>query len=189
MKPAPQCYALGPAPLPGADAWVAEIADAAQTLAPGLPTLLRLHAAGSDEFGDDLLALQRSDIAGLVLPGVRDIADVCALVERCLHGVLPVIDNAQALDQVRAIAQVPGVIRLVFDAGALQQQLGIGDEDGLLAYRAQVVLASRLASLAPPVDDSRLTPERARGLGFGARCCHSADDIRATRAAFAAPPP
>lgn len=187
MAAAPwRCYAVGPAPLPGADAWVIDIADAPAVLPAGVPTLLRLHAAGTDALGADLLQLQRLDIAGLLLPGVRDIGDVCPVVERCLHEVLPVIGSVHALDQVRAIAQVPGVSRLVFDAHALQRQTGVDDEDGLLAWRAQVVLASRLAGLPAPLDDSTLTPERARRLGFGGRCCRSADEITTTRAAFAA---
>ncbi len=182
------CYAIGPAPLPGADAWVLDVDAAPSVIALGLPTLLRLHAAGSDAFGDDLSRLQRTDIAGLLLPGVRDLADVCAVVERCLHPVLPVIDNLYALDQLRAIAQVPGVSRLVFDARALQRQLGISCDEGLLAFRSQLVLVSRLASLSAPVDDSTISPQRARALGFGACCCRSGDDINLTRAAFAASP-
>ena len=58
-----RCYATSPAPLPGAYAWVLDIAAAPPAIAPGMPTLLRLHAAGSQAFGDDLSRLQRSDIA------------------------------------------------------------------------------------------------------------------------------
>jgi hypothetical protein len=67
---------------------------------------------------------------------------------------------------VRAIAHVPGVVRLVFDAAALQRDLGIDSDDGLLTARAAVVLASRLARLARPVDDSRLGAQRARAAGL-----------------------
>ena len=181
----PCCYLLGPAPLPGADAWVLDAGEAAANVAaPGLRWLLRVRPAGTPDFEGDLERARSPGIVALMLPGVRDIGDVCALVEHCVHEVLPVIDNAQGLDHVRAIAQVPGVARLVFDAHALQRQLGIGDDDGLLAYRAQVVLASRLAGLAPPVDHSRLAPERARRLGFGACLCQGAEELAAARAAF-----
>ena len=180
----PRSYALGPAPWPQADAWVLDIAQAPARLDAHPPTLLRLHAAGSTGFGHDLLQLQRSDIAGLLLPGVTGIAEICAVSERCMHPVLPVIDSAQALDQVRAIAHLPGVVRLVFDAAALQRDLGVDSEDALLMARAAVVLASRLARLARPVDDSRLGAQRARQLGFGARLCHNAADGADAHAAF-----
>lgn len=180
----PRSYALGPAPWPQADAWVLDMADAPDALPTRPPTLLRLQAAGSPGFARDLLQLQRVDIAGLMLPGVTGIAEVCAVSERCMHPVLPVIDSAQALDQVRAIAHVPGVVRLVFDAAALQRDLGIDHEDGLLTARAAVVLASRLARLARPVDDSRLDARRARQLGFGARLCRSAAEGVDAHAAF-----
>jgi citrate lyase subunit beta/citryl-CoA lyase len=176
----PVCYLLAPAPLPGADVWVRD----AGVESTSRPAMLRLRPVGSTGFESDLQQALAHGIGALMLTGVRDIAAVCAIVERCPLDVLPVIDSAQGLDQVRAIALVPGVARLVFDGRALQRQLAIGDDDGLLAWRAQVVLASRLAGLPPPIDDSAASATRVRKLGFGARICRKLEDLVAARAAF-----
>ena len=180
MTAVPVCYLLAAAPLPGADVWVHEGICKTGTR----PDMQRLRAVGSPGFESDLQQALALGTAALMIEGVRDIAAVCAIVERCPLDVLPVIDSAQGLDQVRAIAQVPGVLRLVFDGRALQRQLAITGDDGLLAWRAQVVLASRLAGLPPPIDDSAAAAARVRALGFGARICRDAQDLAATRAAF-----
>jgi citrate lyase beta subunit len=73
-------YATRPRPLAGAPTpgcWTSRCALPCFDARP--PTLLRLHAAGSTGFGHDLLQLQRSDIAGLLLPGVTGIAEICAV--------------------------------------------------------------------------------------------------------------
>lgn len=178
----PRCYAIGPGPLAGADAWVAPAHVIGAPAA--MPKILLLHPAGVSGFEDDVVLSREPGISALMLPAARDIRDVCAVVELCPHELLVVIDNAQGLDQVRAIALVPGVARLVFDASALMARLGIDGEEGLLAFRAQVVLASHLAGLPAPVDASALPADRARRLGFGACLCRDAGHIEAARAAF-----
>jgi citrate lyase subunit beta/citryl-CoA lyase len=67
-----------------------------------------------------------------------------------------------------------GSIDLAFD-------LGVDGDEGLLAFRSQMVLASRLAGIRSPVDGVctaiddaealRADAERARRLGFGAKLC------------------
>ena len=183
MNGVPVCYLLAPSPRPGADVWVRDAGDESA----GRPAMLRLRPVGSAGFESDLAQALAWGVEALMLTGVRDIAAVCAIAERCPPDVLPVIDNVHGLDQARAIAQVPGVTRLVFDGRTLQRQLAIDDDDGLLAWRAQVVLVSRLAGLPPPIDDSAASALRVRGLGFGARICRHAEDLADTRAAFEHP--
>lgn len=175
-------YAAGPTPIPGADCWLRDALDGAGT--SSVPQVLRLQRPDQAPFAMQLDTLPLDGVAALMLPGVRGIADVCSVAERCPLDVLPVIDGAWALDQVRAIAQVPGVVRLVFDAAALKVDLGVEDDDALLTARAAVVLASRLAGLARPVDDSAVKATQVRRLGFGARICRSAAEVADTQAAF-----
>jgi citrate lyase subunit beta/citryl-CoA lyase len=70
----------------------------------------------------------------------------------------------------------------MFGSIDFQVDLGIGGEDdALLMFRSQMVLASRLAGLRAPVDGVstaiddiealRADAERARRLGFGAKLC------------------
>jgi citrate lyase subunit beta/citryl-CoA lyase len=98
---------------------------------------------------------------------------------------------------------VPGVIRLAFGSVDLALDLGIdcapdGAESELLAFRSQVVLASRLAGLAAPVDGvstaiedlQRLQAdtERSRRLGFGAKLCIHPKQLAIVQAVFTPTP-
>jgi len=180
-------YWLGSAPNAQADAWVVD-AGAFDAARPGLDvarTVVCLRAAGTRGFERALERPRAAGIGVLMLLGARDISDVCAITECCPQTVMPVIDTLQGLDQLRAIANLPGVARLVFDGSAIARQLGIEHEDCLLAHRAHTVLASRLAGLPAPVDDGSLPPERARQLGFGACLCRDAADLKAAHLAFA----
>ena len=95
--------------------------------------------------------------------------------------MLPLIETARGLAAVAAIAAHPRTARLLFGALDMQLDLDIEDEDeGLLLFRSQLVLASRLAGLPPPLDGvtATLRPEalsrdarRARRLGFGGKLC------------------
>lgn len=178
----PRTYLLAAQPWPGADLWVRDLPATAGPDSP--PQVGRLQAPARAALVTQIETLDLRGFSALMLPGVRDIDDVCAIAERCALDLLPVIDSARALDQVRAIAQVPGVVRLVFDAEALSADLGVDHEDALLLARGSVVLASRLAALQAPVDDSALPAPRARSLGFGARLCRTNDELSAALAAF-----
>ena len=90
---------------------------------------------------------------------------------------------------------MPQVKRLVFGSIDLQADLGIaGDGDELLLFRSQLVLQSRLAGLAPPVDGvctaiddaAALDAEtqRARRLGFGAKLCIHPRQVDAVNRGF-----
>jgi citrate lyase subunit beta/citryl-CoA lyase len=97
---------------------------------------------------------------------------------------------------VRGIAAAPRVARLVFGSIDFQADLGIeGDDDALLFFRSQLVLASRLASIAAPIDgvtvsttDARQLQhdtQRARRLGFGAKLCIHPQQVETVHAGFA----
>jgi citrate lyase subunit beta/citryl-CoA lyase len=98
-------------------------------------------------------------------------------------------------DDLALLARTPGVVRLAFGSIDFQVDLGIeGDDDALLLFRSQLVLASRLASLPPPIDDVtvatgdeallRRDTERARRLGFGAKLCIHPQQVAAVHGAF-----
>lgn len=182
----------------GADAVIVDLEDAVPAAAKavardavaawldgptGAPVLLRINAASTPWAGDDLRLCAHPRVAGVVVPKA-DGAEVlqqaaAAAPERPL---LPLVETAAGFDAVRALAGVRGVQRLVFGALDFQVDLGIeGDDDALLHFRSQLVLVSRLAGLAPPVDGVtpavddqealRRDTARARRLGFGARLC------------------
>jgi citrate lyase subunit beta/citryl-CoA lyase len=94
------------------------------------------------------------------------------------------IETARGLQQIDAIANAQQVIRLALGNIDLQADLGMAcdaQESELQVARFGLVLASRLAEIAPPVDGvtiatddiDRITADALRGkrLGFGAKLC------------------
>ena len=106
------------------------------------------------------------------------------------------VETAAGLQRAQALAATPGVVRLAFGSIDFQVDLGIeGDDDALLFFRSQLVLASRLASIAAPVDgvtvsttdagQLRHDTQRARRLGFGAKLCIHPQQVDTVHAVFA----
>lgn len=176
---------------------------------PGLPAAgrarlaLRINAAGSPWHAQDVAAVRALAAQGLravVLPkadGAAALAPVAAALGA--HGVLlPLVESAAGLDAVRQIAAAPQVARLLFGHLDFQADLGLScgpDEAELTPVRLQLVLASRLAGIAPPVDGvstetgdmAVVRAEAARALrsGFGGKLCIHPAQVAAVHAAFA----
>lgn len=145
------------------------------------PVVLRINAAGTAWFADDLQLARHPMVAAVVVPKAEDAA-LLAPVAALARPLLPLVESAAGFDALHEIAAVPGVQRLLFGSIDFQADLGIeGDDDALLFFRSQLVLASRLAGLAAPVDgvttavddEAAVTHDtlRARRLGFGAKLC------------------
>jgi citrate lyase subunit beta/citryl-CoA lyase len=113
------------------------------------------------------------------------------------HGkaVLALVETAAGIHALDSIARTPQVRRIAFGSIDLQLDLGIeGDDDELLFFRSELVLASRLANLPPPVDgvctalnDARALvahAQRARRFGFGGQLCIHPAQVAAVNAAF-----
>jgi citrate lyase subunit beta / citryl-CoA lyase len=221
----PRAYLFVPADRPerfakarasGADAVIVDLEDAvapeakasardalAAALDASAPLVVRINAAGTPWFEDDLELCRHPGVAAVMLPKAEGIDAVCTVVEITYKDVLPIIESARGLREIHSIASVPGVIRLAFGSVDLALDLGIdcapdGAESELLAFRSQVVLASRLAGLAAPVDGvstaiedlQRLQAdtERSRRLGFGAKLCIHPKQLAIVQAVFTPPP-
>jgi citrate lyase subunit beta/citryl-CoA lyase len=199
----------------GADAIIIDLEDAAapgakatarSTLClPGvLPTggdvLVRVNGRQTPWYGDDLAAVARLPIAGVVLPKTESAEDVTD-TSKSIPGVplIALIETARGLAAVREISAAFGVIRLAF--GSIDFCVDIGAAHGrdvLLAARSAIVLASRLGELEPPldgvttsIDDSTLVEEDARyayRLGFGGKLCVHPRQIIPVRRGFASTP-
>ncbi len=145
------------------------------------PVVVRINGVHTEWFDDDLALMARPGVSAVMLPKVesaRDLDRVRAAAPQA--ALLPLVETALGIDRVREVAAAAHVQRLVFGSIDLQLDLGInGDDDELLMHRSQLVLASRLAQLAPPVDGVsaalddpaalRADAHRARRLGFGAK--------------------
>ena len=190
----------------GADAVIVDLEDAvppdqkdearatvAAWLSAGKPVVLRINAAGTPWFADDVALCRGAGVAAVMLSKaerVEDLAQIGPAVP-----LLPLIESALGFDNLRAISRAPGVARLCFGSIDFQLDLGIPAEgEALLYFRSQLVLMSRLAGLAPPVDGvtpsvSTLEPvssdaQRARQLGFGAKLCIHPRQVEAVNASF-----
>jgi citrate lyase subunit beta / citryl-CoA lyase len=161
------------------------------------PVALRINGAGTPWFDDDLALAAHAGVAAVMLPKAEDadtLARVASLAPQAV--LLPLVETARGIAEVDAIAHAPRVQRLVFGSIDFQLDLGIdGDGDELLCFRSQLVLASRLADLAPPVDGVctaiediealRTASLRARRLGFGGKLCIHPRQVGVVEAAFA----
>lgn len=148
----------------GADAIIIDLEDAVPTqnkdrarasLAADftqLPIFVRINAADTLWHDADVAAALSLPIQGLVIPKVELGNGLSRLTERQIP-LLPLIETARGLSQAREIASVPGVARLIFGSIDYCADLGIAHErDCLLSARSELVFASRLARIEPPID-------------------------------------
>ncbi len=160
---------------------------------------VRINAADTVWHGDDLLTFSALSMAGIVLPKAEDPKTLSAIARRLGpgRGLIALIESAAGLAAMREIAAVPGVQRLVF--GSIDAQVDLGmqcgpEEEELMHFRIEMVMASRLAGIAPPIDgvttdfndDAFLTRmvQRARRMGFGAKLCIHPRQVEAVRRGF-----
>jgi citrate lyase subunit beta / citryl-CoA lyase len=180
--------------------WLAGAAAGPHT---AVPLLVRINAPGTEWFAGDLALCGSSNaVSGVMLPKAERGADVEA-VHRAAPGrsLIPLIETAEGFDHLRALAGAAGVQRLAFGSIDFQLDLGMAggrDDDDtalpLLFFRSQLVLASRLASLLPPIDGVTTSiddaapvardAQAARRLGFGAKLCIHPRQVAAVNAGF-----
>jgi citrate lyase subunit beta / citryl-CoA lyase len=196
----------------GADAVILDLEDAvppeeksrardavADRLDPQRPVILRINGSDTSWFADDAALAAHPGVAAVMLPKTERAEDARALAALGCARVLALIETASGFDNAKEIAREPGVQRLVFGSIDFQLDLGIaGEGEELLLFRSGLVLASRLAGLARPVDgvstalddpaalDADAT--RARRLGFGGKLCIHPRQVPAVNAAFSPTP-
>ncbi|WP_118185853.1 HpcH/HpaI aldolase/citrate lyase family protein [Paraburkholderia phosphatilytica] len=177
--------------------------DARQTVAAWLSTggraYVRINAADTVWYAEDIAELVKcSGLLGIVVPKAEDERALRAVAMALPEGavLLPLIETAAAFDQLRAIASVPLVQRLLFGTIDFQVDTGIqGDGDELLYFRSQLTLVSRIAKIGAPVDGVTVSIDdggllraetlRAKNLGFRGKLCIHPKQIPHVHAAFA----
>ena len=205
----------------GADAVIIDLEDAIaptdkalarQTLVEAFATLdavqhsrvlVRINAAGTPWHADDLHATHAMAARGLAAVMVSKAESVAALAEVAAAvgpacALLPLIESVAGFDAVNALAASPQVLRLAFGHLDFQADAGLAcglDESELVPVRLAIVLASRRAALAAPVDGispgtqdtARLSLDAARSRrgGFGGKLCIHPAQVTVVNAAFA----
>ncbi|MDJ0107922.1 CoA ester lyase [Rhodococcus erythropolis] len=144
---------------------------------------VRVNAASSPEFSRDLEVLRRlSGLRCVILSKSEDVAAIDEAAEEIDRPVIPLIETALGVANVRSLAAAAGAARLALGAVDLTLDLGIANDDENLAHaRYELVLASRVAGLAAPLDsvpmnfgdpDAIYTMSHlSRQRGFGGRMC------------------
>ncbi|MBU3623467.1 CoA ester lyase [Polynucleobacter sp. AP-Latsch-80-C2] len=160
--------------------------------------VIRTNAPGSRFYSADLILAQELNVPCILIPK-SELADEVNGAALILPNtaIIPMIETALGLDHLREIANSNQVIRLALGNLDLQADLGMvcdQDETELQTARYQIVLASRLAKIAPPIDG--VTPstddsarisndaQRAKRMGFGAKLCIHPKQVSIVKAAF-----
>ncbi len=193
----------------GADAVIVDLEDAvppnekvaarralANWLTATTPVVVRVNAETTEWFKDDLAICASPGVSAVILPKAENVGE--AVIAFCRSrgiALLPLIETAMGMSKINTIAVLPGVRQLMFGTIDFQFELGIdGDGDELLAFRSQLVLASRLANIAAPIDgpctsweDAALLASdcaRAKRLGFSGKFCIHPKQVAAVNTAF-----
>lgn len=160
--------------------------------------VIRSNSPGSKFYSADLILAKELDITCILIPKSEspDQINGAALVLPNT-AIIPMIETALGLEHLREIANSNQVIRLALGNIDLQVDLGMTcgvDETELQTARFQIVLASRLAEIASPIDG--VTPstdnieqithdaKRAKRMGFGAKLCIHPKQVAIVQAAF-----
>ena len=194
----------------GADAIILDLEDAVAPdakdraraavrsfLEGGGPAVVRVNAVDTPWFADDTSALTGVAPAGIVLPKAEDAQALQEMAARFPGAMLlPLVETAKGFAALSRLAATTASIgRFVFGTIDFQVDLGIeGEGEELLAFRSELVLRSRLAEIAPPVDGVSLSIDdpdglsfesrRARRLGFGGKLCIHPRQVPVVAAVF-----
>jgi citrate lyase subunit beta/citryl-CoA lyase len=160
--------------------------------------VIRTNSPGTKFYAADLIMAQELNVSCILIPKSESVDQIngAALILPNT-AIIPMIETALGLDNLREIANSNQVIRLALGNLDLQADLGMvcdPDETELQTARYQIVLASRLAQIAPPIDG--VTPstddaarisndaQRAKRMGFGAKLCIHPKQVGLVKAAF-----
>lgn len=162
---------------------------------PGVATYLRINAADTCWYADDINLLSELNIDGVMLPKAES-PETLQSLRRALQPeqkILALIETAVGVAHVRAIAT--GCDRLVFGSIDYCSDMGLAhNQTTLLHARSEIVLASRIAGLVAPLDgvttstnDTALIEADAShsaALGFGGKLLIHPAQIIPTRRGF-----
>ena len=160
--------------------------------------IIRTNAPGTQFYSADLILAQELSVVCLLIPKAESLDQINGAAQILPNtALIPMIETALGLDQLKEIASSNQVLRLALGNLDLQADLGMvcdAQETELQTARYQIVLASRLARITPPIDG--VTPstdnlariegdsQRAKRMGFGGKLCIHPKQIPAVKAAF-----
>jgi len=171
---------------------------------------VRINAADTEWYDDDLAAVIGPGLDGIVIPKAETPAELAAADARMAEleqaagltpgalDLLPIVETGAGMAAVRAMAAAGTRVRcLSFGAADYAVDMGMRwtrDEAEMTPARAEVALASRAGGLEAPIDTvwTRLddaegmanSAARVRDLGFQGKLCIHPNQIAPIHAAF-----
>lgn len=126
---------------------------------------VRINDVTTNFWLDDIRALRSAPgLLGVMLAkseSAHQIADTAAQLPRGTS-VIALVESAVGMREADSIAAATGVLRLAFGVGDFRRDTGIGASPLALAYaRSHLVIASRAAGIAPPIDGPTLNVDDA----------------------------
>ncbi len=176
--------------------------------------IVRVNAYDTPFCYGDLCAVICPELDGIMLPKLESVADLKSVdwlignlelqqgMEKGAIDLIPIIETAKGQAHLRDMVQCGSrVKRFAFGAGDYTRDLGMDwsmGEAELLPIRSEMVLASRLGGLEPPIDTVYIhikeheafaqSCETVRALGFQGKLCIHPDQIVPANSAFTPTP-
>jgi citrate lyase subunit beta/citryl-CoA lyase len=164
-------------------------------LHPQKMVAIRINSSDSPWFEADLALCAQAGVAAVVVPKAATTDDIARVHAAGAASILPLIESAAGMANAAAIAAAPGVVRLLFGTIDFCVDLGIESEHRELDYfRSHLVLVSRLANIAAPVDGVTTAVDdvalihadtlRGKRFGFGGKLCIHPKQLATVHAAY-----
>ena len=200
----------------GADAVIVDLEDAVAlddkakarqalddflTATPNVQVMVRINSVDSPECDQDLvLCVRHAGVVGVMLPKAESSAQVERVHAASGKPVWPLIETASGVLGLPKLVEAPGVVRLSIGALDMTADLALvagstGGEQLLNHCRYQLVLCSRAAGLAPPIesvvpdiqdlDSVARVAKRSVEMGFGGMLCIHPRQLTPIHQAFA----
>lgn len=160
--------------------------------------VVRCNAPGSSFYAADLMLAIELQVRHLMIPKTESRDHINGAAEELKNtAFIPMIETPLGLHHLNEIASAEQVLRLALGNLDMQVELGISCDDNeteIDTARFMLVLASKLAQIAPPLDG--VTPstddeprifahaQKAKRFGFGAKLCIHPKQIPIVKRAF-----
>lgn len=115
---------------------------------------VRVNGFGTPWWADDLAALSKTSIGGVMLAMVESMDHVTETANR-IPGVpiVALVETARGLERIGEIATAKGTFRLAFGIGDFRRDTGFGENPMTLAYaRSRFTIAAKAAHLPSAID-------------------------------------
>ncbi|GAB11589.1 putative citrate lyase beta chain [Gordonia araii NBRC 100433] len=115
---------------------------------------VRINGFGTPWWADDLAALSKTSIGGVMLAMVESMDHVTETANRLPNvPIVALVETARGLERISEIATAKGTFRLAFGIGDFRRDTGFGENPLTLAYaRSRFTIAAKAAHLPSAID-------------------------------------